>query len=575
MKKLKLEDYSKIKPYLDMANYEGYNSNFITMMMWNHEYHIQYEIHNHFLIMLHNYKGIYFWAMPFTTPKYYKEAINYMIDYSQKHDFEFMIDCATEEFVNILKTIDDGKLLYQRTPYNDDYIYDRQMQETLSGKKIQKRRNHYNSFQKNYPHYIYRDLDEVKDFDIILECLTRWEKDKEELSETMTSEIYGILYLLSTRHLLKFEVGGIFIDGVMEAFIIASQLNHQTIQIHVEKANKNIRGLYPAILKELLEHHYKDDLYINREEDMGLDNLKKSKLALHPVKMIKKYKITLKNLHIIQANDNDFNDIVQLWKNNFTDENEKSTQFYFDNIYNKKNTYLLKNKNDLISVCQIIPYEMSIHRQSQVYYFIAGVCTQKEYEGQGCMKYLLNHILHMKQYNNQLIYLQAYIPDIYRSLGFSISHFHQKIEIEKEYYNDIGHIYVKKNFSVNELLELYNKFTTKFDEYRMRDIDYYQNYFLPRTKIFEQQIILFAYDNQNIGYVIYENNDEYIYIYEIIYLSHLNNILSYFNQFNKKVIVECDLKTKINGTISLCQCMMSRQINKDRCLNKYYINEVY
>lgn len=575
MKKLKLEDYFKIKPYLDMANYEGYNSNFITMMMWNHEYHIQYEIHNHFLIMLHNYKGIYFWAMPFTTPKYYKEAINYMINYSQKHDFEFMIDCATEEFVNILKTIDDGKLLYQRTPYNDDYIYDRQMQETLSGKKMQKRRNHYNSFQKNYPHYIYRDLDEVKDFDIILECLTRWEKDKEELSETMTSEIYGILYLLSTRHLLKFEVGGIFIDGVMEAFIIASQLNHQTIQIHVEKANKNIRGLYPAILKELLEHHYKDDLYINREEDMGLDNLKKSKLALHPVKMIKKYKITLKNLHIIQANDNDYNDIVQLWKNNFTDENEKSTQFYFDNIYNKKNTYLLKNKNDLISVCQIIPYEMSIHGQSQVYYFIAGVCTQKEYEGQGCMKYLLNHILHMKQYNNQLIYLQAYIPDIYRSLGFSISHFHQKIEIEKEYYNDIGHIYVKKNFSVNELLELYNKFTTKFDEYRMRDIDYYQNYFLPRTKIFEQQIILFAHDNQNIGYVIYENNDEYIYIYEIIYLSHLNNILSYFNQFNKKVILECDLKTKINGIISLCQCMMSRQINKDRCLNKYYINEVY
>lgn len=575
MKKLKLKDYSKIKPYLDMANYEGYNSNFITMMMWNHEYHIQYEIHDHFLIMLHNYKGVYFWAMPFTTPKYYKEAIDYMIDYSQKHDFEFMIDCATEEFVNTLKTTDDGKFLYQRTPYNDDYIYDRQMQETLSGKKMQKRRNHYNSFQKNYPHYIYRDLDEVKDFDIILECLTRWEKDKEELSETMTSEIYGILYLLSTRHLLKFEVGGIFIDDVMEAFIIASQLNHQTIQIHVEKANKNIRGLYPAILKELLERHYKEDLYINREEDMGLDNLRKSKLALHPIKMIKKYKITLKNLHIMQAHDNDFHDIVQLWKNNFPDENEKTTKFYFNNIYNKKNTYLLKDNSDLISVCQIIPYEMSIHGQLQIYYFIAGVCTQKKYEGQGCMKYLLKHILHMKKYNNQLIYLQAYIPDIYRGLGFSISHFHQKIEIDKEYYHDVGHIYVKKNFNANELLELYNKFVIKFDEYRIRDINYYQNYFLPRTNIFEQHIVLLAYNDQNIGYVVYENNDDYIYIYEIIYLSHLNNILSYFNHFNKKVIVECDLKSKIKGTGSLCQCMMSHQINVDRCLNKYYINEVY
>ena len=60
MKKLKLEDYEIIKPYLDLANYEGYNSNFVTMMMWNHEYHIEYEIHEHYLVMIHNYKGTYF-----------------------------------------------------------------------------------------------------------------------------------------------------------------------------------------------------------------------------------------------------------------------------------------------------------------------------------------------------------------------------------------------------------------------------------------------------------------------------------------------------------------------------------
>ena len=85
MKELKLDDYSIIKPYLDLANYEGYNSNFVTMMMWNHEYHIQYEIHEHFVVMLHNYKGTQFWAMPFTSPQYYREAIDYMLEYSHKN----------------------------------------------------------------------------------------------------------------------------------------------------------------------------------------------------------------------------------------------------------------------------------------------------------------------------------------------------------------------------------------------------------------------------------------------------------------------------------------------------------
>ena len=91
MKQLKLEDYAIIQPYLEKANYEGYNSNFVTMMMWNHEYHIQYEIHDNFLIMLHHYKNIYFWAMPFTTPEFYQEALDYMIKYSHQHGFPFMI----------------------------------------------------------------------------------------------------------------------------------------------------------------------------------------------------------------------------------------------------------------------------------------------------------------------------------------------------------------------------------------------------------------------------------------------------------------------------------------------------
>lgn len=577
MEILRLDDYNKIKPYLDIANYEGYNSNFITMMMWNHEYHIQYEIHEHFLIMLHNYKGIYFWSMPFTTPDHYKDAIEYMINYSQEHGFDFMIDCAIEDFVDQLKSMNYPNLLYKRTPYNDDYIYDRSMHQSLSGKKMQKRRNHYNAFVKNYPNYVYRELNEVKDFDTILECLTRWEKEKDSVSESMTSEIYGIMYLLSTKQTLDFKVGGLFIDDVMEAFIIGSPLKHQTIQIHVEKANKNIRGLYPAILKEFLEHSYPDALYINREEDMGLENLKKSKIALQPIKMVHKYQITLKDTKITKATEDDTEDIIQLWKDSFPDESKETTDFYFEHCYHHEYTYVLRKKDDIISVCQIIPYQMMKDSIIQSYDFIAGVCTKKEYEGQGCMKELLSYILNQPEHQGN-VYLQAYIPDIYRSLGFCISHYHQVIEVNQESYRTQNQLQIKENYTNEDLLMLYNEFIKNFDEYRIRDIKYYEDYFLPRTDVFEQDIIVFKDNNECVGYIVYERKENTIQIFETIYQSQdvLNQMIAYLVQQNFDTItIHCDLKAQIDGQIEISQVMMSKQINEDIYKEDNYINEVY
>ena len=524
MKKLKLEDYQIIKPYLDLANYEGYNSNFVTMMMWNHEYHIEYEIHEYYMIMLHNYKGTYFWAMPFTSKEYYIEAIEYMRQYSYEHHFDFIIDCAIEDFVTEIKDVYKDTLLFQRTPSNDDYIYDKKMLQTLSGKKMQKRRNHYNAFLKNYPQYIYRDLDTKEDFDIILNCLNKWETNKDDLSESMTSEIFGIMYLLSSKKLLNFKVGGIFIDDVMEAFIIASQLKHQTIQIHVEKANKNIRGLYPAILKEMLDHHFPNELYINREEDMGLENLKKSKQSLHPIKMIHKYKITEKSFKIQQPSDEEKQQIIDLWKICFQDETEKSTNYYFNNLYHKENTYVLKQKNKIISVLQIVPMTIHLQNQNQQCYFILGVCTHPLYQGQGVMKKLLNHVLTL--YHDKRIYLQAYNPKIYYKFGFDVSHLHQKIEID-------NNILYKERLSIssnsNLLKDYYQIFVKNFDEYRIRDNDYWEQ-FIKRCHAFDDRIVII----QNYGYMVYHEGENSVYISEFIYLNNeaILHLLNYFYSFS-------------------------------------------
>ncbi len=86
----------------------------------------------------------------------------------------------------------------------------------------------------------------------------------------------------------------ILIDGKIEALAVGGKLGKETITEHVEKANINYRGLYPAINNEFCLHIASEARYLNREEDMGIENLRKAKLSYKPVQILEKYIGTFK-----------------------------------------------------------------------------------------------------------------------------------------------------------------------------------------------------------------------------------------------------------------------------------------
>ena len=534
MQKLLLKDYDKIKPYLDDADYEGYNSNFVTMMMWDHEYEIFYEIKENYLIMLHTYMNEKFFAMPFCKPEYYQEALEYMLEYANKHNFIFRIDLAVEKFKILIEELYGNKFLYLHDEDFDDYIYSKVSLETLSGKKMQKRRNHFNAFLKEHPDYIYKEIED-EDIDNVLQCLKKWDFSR-RIEESVVSEYIGIVYLLVHRHELNIKTGCIYIDNKLEAFIIGSPLKHSTIQIHVEKANKDIRGLYVAIGKLFLEQNYENYEFVNREEDMGLESLRKAKRALHPVKLLKKYTIILNNQTINQASDKDLYNIIDLWRSSFEDEDEKSTNFYFMNRYQKENTYVLKNNDFVVSMLQIIPYTLIFDEKEEDVYFILGVATNKTYRKQGLMKKLMNYVLSLSKYQNAKIILQAYNPELYYQFGFSQNYYHKVTEVDNNLYENNFLIKTVNNNDYIKLLNLYNQFCKKYTGYRKRNIEYYQNYLALRCEAFDEKIKVFDLNNKSIGYVIYSEEDVVIKISEIIYLeqAYLDMIIGHFMIFDKK-----------------------------------------
>ena len=573
MQKLLLKDYDKIKPYLDDADYEGYNSNFVTMMMWDHEYEIFYEIKENYLIMLHTYMNEKFFAMPFCKPEYYQEALEYMLEYANKHNFIFRIDLAVEKSKILIEELYGNKFLYLHDEDFDDYIYSKASLETLSGKKMQKRRNHFNAFFKEHPDYIYKEIED-EDIDNVLQCLKKWDFSR-RIEESVVSEYIGIVYLLVHRHELNIKTGCIYIDNKLEAFIIGSPLKHSTIQIHVEKANKDIRGLYVAIGKLFLEQNYENYEFVNREEDMGLESLRKAKRALHPVKLLKKYTIILNNQTINQASDKDLYNIIDLWRSSFEDEDEKSTNFYFMNRYQKENTYVLKNNDLVVSMLQIIPYTLIFDEKEEDVYFILGVATNKTYRKQGLMKKLMNYVLSLSKYQNAKIILQAYNPELYYQFGFSQDYYHKITEVDNNLYENNFLIKTTKNNDYIKLLNLYNQFCKKYTGYRKRNIEYYQNYLALRCEAFDEKIKVFDLNNKSIGYVIYSEEDVVIKISEIIYLeqAYLEMIIGHFMTFDKKVFIESDLKAIIKGDYKYVCTMMSNFLENNFQDNNFYINE--
>ena len=93
---------------------------------------------------------------------------------------------------------------------------------------------------------------------------------------------------------MELSGGVITIDGQVKAFTIGEQLNSNTLCVHIEMADPDINGLYPAINNEFVKYAAKGLKYVNREEDLGIEGLRQAKRSYNPIFMIDKYNIYIK-----------------------------------------------------------------------------------------------------------------------------------------------------------------------------------------------------------------------------------------------------------------------------------------
>ena len=173
---------------------------------------------------------------------------------------------------------------------NYDYIYLTQDLIDLRGRAYHSKKNHLNYFLRTYDYeYIEMTSDMADDaMKFIAEFNARKEVPDHEM-EMLRMEEQAMEDVFRNLEKVGYSAGAILIDGKIEAIAIGGQLGRNTITEHVEKANVNYRGLYQAINNEFCRNVASKAKYINREEDMGIPNLRKAKLSYKPVKLLEKY----------------------------------------------------------------------------------------------------------------------------------------------------------------------------------------------------------------------------------------------------------------------------------------------
>jgi len=172
-----------------------------------------------------------------------------------------------------------------------DYVYLTKDLIELKGRKYHRKRNHIKQFEEKYS-YKYISLTSAW----IPQCLqleTDWCDLRHcEASPGLLNESFAIKEGLIYFGELGVKGGAVLINEKVEAFTLGDQLNPETAVIHIEKANPAFEGLYPAINQAFLEHQWSGCTYVNREQDLGEEGLKKAKESYFPHHMVNKYTIT-------------------------------------------------------------------------------------------------------------------------------------------------------------------------------------------------------------------------------------------------------------------------------------------
>lgn len=306
-----------------------------------------------------------------------------------------------------------------------DYIYSLSDLCQLTGRKYQPKRNHVNRFETLYD-YTFEEL-RVEDIDECLRLEDEWQQRKEadevddvehrtEHEYEMSEEQRAIRRAFDAYEALGLYGGVLRVEGRMVAFTYGSQITPEVFCTHIEKADSSYEGVFPMInrcfARALAARGY---TMVNREEDMGLAGLRRSKMSYHPAAMQEKMTLRALSLREIECRE--------LWQRVFGDD-RAFIDLYLTEVYRPENMLVRCDEaGHIVSMLHIVEIE-TIYGPTGYLYAIA---TDEAWRGRGLASALIEEAVEELRRRGMaavmLIPSHEDLKAFYERLGFEESNY--------------------------------------------------------------------------------------------------------------------------------------------------------
>lgn len=221
-----------------------------------------------------------------------KKAIEYIMADAENDSMKCRLFAVNEEAKAFLETEFPGKFIIEQDRDGMDYVYNSEDLIILRGKKYQPKRNHISFFEKTY-NWIYETMN-CENVHECVEMSENWLYQSTHTDKTdLEDELKIIRKVADNFDALEYRGGLIRIDGEVIAYAMGEELTEDMFCVHFEKAYPGIRGAYPIINREFVKNELSSYRYINREDDVGSENLRKAKLSYNPEFLIEEYEAAL------------------------------------------------------------------------------------------------------------------------------------------------------------------------------------------------------------------------------------------------------------------------------------------
>ena len=291
-------DKAWVDALLAQADYRGCDYNFTNLFVWSRAYGQEIAQVNGFLVThLCGRMGCSY-MYPAGSGDL-AAAIDILAREADERRQPLRLVCLTTRQMEELDRLMPGRFAYEADRDGFDYLYDIDRLADLTGKKLHAKRNHINRFMDNNPSWVYEEITP----ETLPECL---EMDKEWYRRSMVregaaeerdlgDEGIALRTAMDHYHALGLEGGLIRVYGEVVAFTMGDRLNSDTYDIHFEKAYGELQGAYAMINREFarwVRAKHPNVRYLNREDDMGVEGLRKAKESYYPDLMVEKYAAT-------------------------------------------------------------------------------------------------------------------------------------------------------------------------------------------------------------------------------------------------------------------------------------------